>query len=72
MMVTRARDLEETGRRWLGIQLDQRDLPALRGAAVQAEREFGGIDILFANAAARMVSGATFDVTAGDSAHNTA
>jgi NAD(P)-dependent dehydrogenase (short-subunit alcohol dehydrogenase family) len=50
-------DLEETGRlvraagrRWLGIKLDQRDLPALRSAAVRAEREFGGIDILFANA----------------------
>lgn len=50
-------DLEETGRlvrmaggRWLGIKLDQRDLPALRAAGVRAEREFGGIDILFANA----------------------
>jgi len=50
-------DLEETGRlirtsarRWLGIRLDQRDLPALRAAGLQAEREFGGIDILFANA----------------------
>jgi NAD(P)-dependent dehydrogenase (short-subunit alcohol dehydrogenase family) len=50
-------DLEETGRliseagrRWLGIKLDQRDLPALRAAAVQVEREFDGVDILFANA----------------------
>jgi len=50
-------DLEETGRlvraagrRWLGIKLDQRDLPALRAAAVRGEQEFGGIDILFANA----------------------
>ena len=50
-------DLEETGRlvraaghRWLGIKLDQRDLPALRAAAVRSEQEFGGIDILFANA----------------------
>jgi len=50
-------DLDETGRRvgmagrrWLGIKLDQRDLPALRAAGVRAEREFGGIDILFANA----------------------
>jgi SDR family mycofactocin-dependent oxidoreductase len=50
-------DLEETGRligaagrRWLGIELDQRDLPALRAAAVRGEQEFGGIDILFANA----------------------
>ena len=50
-------DLGETGRlvraagrRWLGIKLDQRDLPALRAAAVRGEQEFGGIDILFANA----------------------
>jgi SDR family mycofactocin-dependent oxidoreductase len=50
-------DLEETGRliratghRWLGIKLDQRDLPALRAAAVRGEQEFGGIDLLFANA----------------------
>jgi SDR family mycofactocin-dependent oxidoreductase len=50
-------DLEATGRlvraaarRWLGIKLDQRDLPALRAAAVTGEQEFGGIDILFANA----------------------
>jgi SDR family mycofactocin-dependent oxidoreductase len=50
-------DLAETerlirvvGRRWLGIKLDQRDLPALRAAAVRSEQEFGGIDILFANA----------------------
>jgi NAD(P)-dependent dehydrogenase (short-subunit alcohol dehydrogenase family) len=50
-------DLDETGRlvrmagrRWLGIKLDQRDLPALRAAGVRAERELGGIDILFANA----------------------
>jgi NAD(P)-dependent dehydrogenase (short-subunit alcohol dehydrogenase family) len=50
-------DLEETGRlvrmagrRWLGIKLDQRDLPTLRAAGVRGEREFGGIDILFANA----------------------
>ncbi len=50
-------DLEETGRlvrthgrRWLGVKLDQRDLPALRAAAFRAEQEFGGVDILFANA----------------------
>jgi NAD(P)-dependent dehydrogenase (short-subunit alcohol dehydrogenase family) len=50
-------DLDETGRlvrtagrRWLGIKVDQRDLPALRAAGVRAERKFGGIDILFANA----------------------
>jgi NAD(P)-dependent dehydrogenase (short-subunit alcohol dehydrogenase family) len=50
-------DLEETGTmvkaaggQWHSFVLDQRDLPALRGAAAQIEREFGGIDILFANA----------------------
>jgi len=30
--------------------LDQRNLPALRAAAAQAQHELGGIDILFANA----------------------
>jgi NAD(P)-dependent dehydrogenase (short-subunit alcohol dehydrogenase family) len=50
-------DLEETGRlvrgtgrRWLGVELDQRDLPALRSTAARCEQELGGIDILFANA----------------------
>ena len=50
-------ELEETGRlvreagqEWLAITLDQRDLPALRRAAEQVRTEFGGMDILFANA----------------------
>lgn len=50
-------ELEETGRlvqaagaRWLSVTLDQRSLPALRDAATLVERQFGGIDILFANA----------------------
>jgi SDR family mycofactocin-dependent oxidoreductase len=50
-------ELEETGRlvraagrEWLGIEADQRDLPALRATAAQGEQRFGGIDILFANA----------------------
>ncbi len=50
-------DLEDTGAlvkaagvRWRGLVMDQRDLPALRGAAVEIEQEFGAIDILFANA----------------------
>jgi SDR family mycofactocin-dependent oxidoreductase len=50
-------ELEETGRlvrkagqEWLAITLDQRDLPALRRAADQVRSEFGGMDILFANA----------------------
>jgi NAD(P)-dependent dehydrogenase (short-subunit alcohol dehydrogenase family) len=39
-----------TGRRWLGIIADQRDIAALRDAAARTVRELGGIDILFANA----------------------
>lgn len=53
---TRA-DLEETGRlvgaagaRWKGVVLDQRNLSALRSAATDLEHEYGGVDILFANA----------------------
>jgi NAD(P)-dependent dehydrogenase (short-subunit alcohol dehydrogenase family) len=42
--------VKATGRRWLGFVLDQRDLAALRAAAAEAQREFGVIDILFANA----------------------
>jgi SDR family mycofactocin-dependent oxidoreductase len=42
--------VEATGRRWVSIVLDQRDLPALRDAALRAEQQLGGIDILFANA----------------------
>jgi SDR family mycofactocin-dependent oxidoreductase len=42
--------VEATGRRWLSVVLDQRDLPALRACALEAQRVFGGIDILFANA----------------------
>ena len=50
-------DLDETGSlvkaagvKWEPYILDQRDLPALRTAAAAIERQFGGIDILFANA----------------------
>src|ERR1700751_2309394 len=50
-------ELDETGklvsaagRRWLGMKTDTRDLSALRAAASRAEQEFGGVDILFANA----------------------
>jgi NAD(P)-dependent dehydrogenase (short-subunit alcohol dehydrogenase family) len=50
-------DLEETGRlvreagaRWRGAVLDQRDLGALRKAAADVEREWGGVDVVFANA----------------------
>ena len=44
------RMVEAEGRRWLAIQLDQRDRPALRAAAARIEAEFGGLDIVFANA----------------------
>ena len=50
-------DLAETGRmveaagaRWLEARVDQRDLPALRAAADEAQTAFGRLDILFANA----------------------
>src|SRR3954447_3822491 len=50
-------DLEETGRqvaesgvRWRSAVLDQRDLGALRAAASEVEAEWGGVDVVFANA----------------------
>lgn len=50
-------DLAETGRqvqaegvRWSSFKIDQRNLPALRECGSQIEKEYGGIDILFANA----------------------
>jgi len=50
-------ELDETGRmvdqaggHWRSYVLDQRNLAALRAAASEVEREFGGLDILFANA----------------------
>ncbi|MHB8283760.1 MAG: SDR family NAD(P)-dependent oxidoreductase [Caulobacteraceae bacterium] len=50
-------DLEQTGdhvraagRRWRALQLDQRDIAALRSAAATIQTEFGGVDIVFANA----------------------
>ncbi len=50
-------DLAETGRlvrefgvNWHHTILDQRDRPAVREAAVNIERDFGPVDILFANA----------------------
>ena len=42
--------VEAAGRRWHSIILDQRDIGALRAAAAQIEKDFGGFDILFANA----------------------
>jgi len=44
------RMVEATGRRWLGLTADQRDIGALRNAADKVVQTFGGVDILFANA----------------------
>ncbi len=38
------------GARWLAAMADQCDIGALRSAAADIEREFGGVDIVFANA----------------------
>ena len=50
-------ELRETGklvekyqRRWIGVQADVRDLGALKAAAERAEKEFGKIDIVVADA----------------------
>lgn len=40
----------EAGRRWHAIKLDQRDMGSVREAADDVRAEFGGLDILFANA----------------------
>jgi NAD(P)-dependent dehydrogenase (short-subunit alcohol dehydrogenase family) len=42
--------VKATGATWKSIILDQRDLPKLRATAADLEKEFGHIDILFANA----------------------
>lgn len=42
--------VEDAGGRWLSEIADQRDLSSLQRAALRAEKEFGGIDIVFANA----------------------
>jgi SDR family mycofactocin-dependent oxidoreductase len=50
-------DLEETGRlveaagsRWLARTADQRDIAAVRAVCADVEREWGGVDVVFANA----------------------
>jgi NAD(P)-dependent dehydrogenase (short-subunit alcohol dehydrogenase family) len=42
--------VQEAGGRWLSITADQRDIGAVRSAAERIEREWGGADIIFANA----------------------
>ena len=39
-----------TGRRWMAMAEDQRDIAALRAAAARIREAWGGVDILFANA----------------------
>lgn len=57
-------DLKETGRlveaaggRWQGIIRDQRNLADLQATASQIEKDFGGIDIVFANAGVQGFAG---------------
>jgi len=47
------RQVQAGGRRWPGAEQDQRNIPDLQATALQVEKEFGGIDILFANAGIR-------------------
>jgi NAD(P)-dependent dehydrogenase (short-subunit alcohol dehydrogenase family) len=42
--------VEAAGGRWLAITADQRDIGAVRDAGAAVEREWGGVDIVFANA----------------------
>ena len=44
------RQVEQLGRRWLGLVADQRQVGQLRAAADQIAATFGGLDIVFANA----------------------
>jgi NAD(P)-dependent dehydrogenase (short-subunit alcohol dehydrogenase family) len=45
------RQVRQTGRRFLGLRVDIRDLAGLRAAAERVESSFGKIDIVVANAA---------------------
>src|SRR3954454_16776193 len=40
----------DAGRRWMHLLADQRDIGAVRRAAEEARRAWGGVDIVFANA----------------------
>jgi NAD(P)-dependent dehydrogenase (short-subunit alcohol dehydrogenase family) len=44
------RRVESAGSRWMALRADQRNIQELRTAADTIEREWGGIDIVFANA----------------------
>ncbi|CCB86500.1 SDR family NAD(P)-dependent oxidoreductase [Parachlamydia acanthamoebae] len=43
-------EVKKEGSRWLSMELDQRNLSALKEAVLHIEKEFGGVDIVFANA----------------------
>ena len=43
------RRVQQAGRRWKAVSLDQRDLTALRAAASATRSDMGRLDILFAN-----------------------
>jgi NAD(P)-dependent dehydrogenase (short-subunit alcohol dehydrogenase family) len=49
-LVETGRQVQANGRRWLEKTLDQREGAAVREAADEIERDWGGVDILFANA----------------------
>jgi len=49
-LVETGRQVHASGRRWLEKTLDQRDSAAVRKAAQEIEREWGGVDVVFANA----------------------
>lgn len=49
-LVETGRRITERGRRWRGEVLDQRDIGALRETAARVEGDWGGVDIVFANA----------------------
>ncbi|MCX4774396.1 SDR family oxidoreductase [Streptomyces sp. NBC_01260] len=42
--------VRQAGGRWLAVEADQRDIDTIRAVADQIEHEFGGVDIVFANA----------------------
>jgi NAD(P)-dependent dehydrogenase (short-subunit alcohol dehydrogenase family) len=44
------REVESAGARWMALRADQRNIQELRAAAALVEREWGGVDIVFANA----------------------
>ena len=54
-MDTTGEAVRGAGGRWLAVTADQRDIGAIRSAAMSIEREWGGVDIVFANAGIRVI-----------------